>query len=286
MAVALDPKEVLRSTDGKENFQRLTRLLISGGASLFREIFDVYCPPSKLPSILNMPTTKSHLDAAKLTKPQRDCLYPSPGVYGKSTDFDVTLLFRLLRSICGLTPPTTGWDTLPASTDHSLTADLVRIKCYRNSIYGHKQDMEISNEEFVRLWQEVSEALVRLAKSISTDNETLWIEAINFILRDALTEKDNRNVQELERWYKNDMDVKTYFQELKLGMDRLEKTVKAVTPHPIHEEVLQEIKEISKWLKDLRKVPEERGRQFSTKVRFPRDKSRSLSHCSQLTGGR
>ena len=58
-------------------------------------------------------------------------------------------------------PLATGWDALPVSTDHSLTADLVRIKYYRNSIYGHKQDMEISNEEFVGLWQEVSEALVR-----------------------------------------------------------------------------------------------------------------------------
>ena len=284
MAVALDPKQVLRSTDGKENFQRLTRLLISGGASLLREIFDVSCPPSQLPSILNMPTTKSHLKAAKLTKPQWDCLYPPGGVYGKSTDFDVTLLFRLLRSICGLTPPTTGWDTLPVSTDHSLTADLVRIKCYRNSIYGHKQDMEISNEEFLQLWQEVSETLVRLAKSISTEKETQWIEAINDFLRDALTEKDNRNVQELERWYKNDMDVKTYFQELKLGMDRLEKTVNE-TPHPI-KEALQEIKEISQGIKDLQKVQEEIGRQFSTQVRFPRDKSSSLSHSSQLTGGR
>ena len=282
MAVTLDPKQVLRSTDGTENFQRLIRLLLGGGASLFREIFDAFCPPSQLPRKLNMPTTKSLLKAAKLTKPQWDCLYLSPGVYGKSTDFDVTLLFRLLRSICGLTPPATGWDALPVSTNHSLTADLVRIKYYRNSIYGHKQDMEISNEEFVRLWQEVSEALVRLAKSISTEKETQWIEAINDFLTDPLTENDNRNVQELERWYTNDMEVKTYVQELKLGMDRLEKTVKE-TPHPIKEA----LQEISQGIKDLQKVQEEIiGRQFSTHVRFPRDKSRSLSHCSQLTGGR
>ena len=277
MAVALDPKQVLRSTHGKENFQRLTRLLISGGASLLREIFDVFCPPSQLPSILNIPTTKSHL-AAKLTKPQRDCLYPSPGVYGESADFDVTLLFRLLRSICGLTPPATGWDALPESTDHSLTADLVRIKFYRNSIYGHKQDMEISDEEFELLWQEVSEALVRLAKSISTERETQWIKAINEFLTAPLTEKDNRNVQELERWYTNDMVVKICVQELKLGMDRLEKVV--------NEMIKEALKEISQGIKDVQMVQEEIGRQLRTQVCFPEDKSRSLSHCSQLAGGR
>lgn len=267
MAVALDPKEVLRSTDGKDNFQRLTRLLIGGGVSLFREIFDAFCPPSQLPSILNMPSTWTNLRAAKLIKPQRDCLNPSPGVYGKSTDFDITLLFLLLRSICGVTPPATGWDALPVSTDHSLTADLVRIKYYRNSIHGHKQDMEISNEEFVRLWQEVSEALVRLAKSISTEKETQWIEAINNFLTAPLTEKDNRNVQELERWYTNDMEVKAYVQELKLG-------------------IKEELQEISQGMKDLQKVQEEISRQLSTQVRFPRDKFRSFSHCSQLTGGK
>ena len=178
-------------------------------------------------------------------------------------------------------PLATGWDALPVSTDHSLTADLVRIKYYRSSIYGHKQDMEISNEEFVGLWQEVSEALVRLAKSIITEKETQWIEAINDFLTDPLTEKDNRNVQELERWYTNDMEVKTYVQELKLGMDRLEKTVKE-TPHLIKEA----LQEILPEIKDLQKVQEEIGRQLSTQVRFPRDKSSSLSHSSQLTGGR
>ena len=111
MATAPDPDEVLCSTRGKENFQRLVRLLISGGTTLLREIFDQLCPPSSFPSILKKPATEKQLKAAKLTKPQWDCLYPSPGVYGKSADFDVTLLFRLLRTINYATsslPPQAG----------------------------------------------------------------------------------------------------------------------------------------------------------------------------------
>ena len=108
MAAALDPDEVLRSTTGKANFQRLTRPLISGGTALLRETSDQICRPSVLPMILSNPATKKQLKSAKLTKPQWDCLYPSPGVYGKSTDFDITLLFRLLRTICNLPPPPTG----------------------------------------------------------------------------------------------------------------------------------------------------------------------------------
>ena len=157
MAAASDPEEILRSTSGKENFQRITRLLISGGTSLLREIFDSICPPSNLPTILSNPVTKNQLKAAKLTMPQWHCLCPSPGVYGKSADFDVTLLVRLLRTICNLTPPSTGWDALPPSADHSLTADIARIKYYRNSVYGNvNQGMTITDDEFSTLRQEIS----------------------------------------------------------------------------------------------------------------------------------
>ena len=147
--------------------------------------------------------------------PQWHCLCPSPGMYGKSADFDVTLLFRLLRTICNLPPPVTGWDALPASTDHSLTADIARIKFYRNSIYGHvNQGMAITDDEFPTLWQEISEALVRIAGQISPARKTAWQIAIAKYLTDPLTVEDERNLQELEAWYKSDMDVKKSIVEV------------------------------------------------------------------------
>lgn len=216
MAAAPDPHEVLRSTPGKENFQRVARLLISGGTRLLREIFDRCYPPSCLSTILSKPSTKTQLQTAKLTRPQWQCLYPSPGVYGKSTDFDITLLFRLLRTICHLAPPAaTGWDTLPPCTDQSLTADLVRIKYYRNSVYGHvSEEMDISNEEFPLLWQNISDALERIAGNISSEKKDEWRKAIGVFLTDPLTTEDRRNVEELERWYEDDREVKQSVKEL------------------------------------------------------------------------
>ena len=227
MAGITNPDEVLRSTTGKTNFQRLARLLICGGTTLLREMFDQLCPPSNLPTILKNPATEKQLKAAKLTKPQRDCLYPSPGVYGKSEDFDITLLFRLLSTICNLIPPVTGWDALPTSTDLCLAADLARIKHYRNSVYGHvNQNMEITDEEFPLLWQEITEVLVRAAGQISHTKKTEWQGAIDDLLKDPLTAEDERNVQELQGWYENDTEIKKSMDELKIttqkGIDRLE----------------------------------------------------------------
>ncbi|XP_068700104.1 uncharacterized protein [Montipora foliosa] len=216
MAATSDPDEVLRSTTGKTNFQRIARLLIRGGTTLLREIFDGICPPSNLPTILKKPATKKQLKSAKLTKPQWDCLYPSPGVYGQSVDFDVTLLFRLFRTICNLTPPATGWDALPTNIDHSLVADLARIKYYRNSVYGHG-NMEIRDDsEFLSLWQEISGALVRIAGQISPVKKHEWQDAIDKFLKEPLTAEDERNVEELLSWYKSDIDVKESLEELKV----------------------------------------------------------------------
>lgn len=226
MAAASDAGEVLRSTAGKDNFHRLARLLISGGTSLLREVFDTLCPPSQLPTTLSARATEKLLKKAKLTKPQWECLYPSPGVYGTSTDFDITLLARLLRTICNLTPPSAGWDISPSNTDHSLAADLVRIRVLRNSVYGHNQTMEIADEEFPPLWQEISEVLVRIAGHFGHEKHQEWQKAIDKFLKNPLTQKDERNVDELKRWYENDIQVKNAVEELKVatqeGMAHLE----------------------------------------------------------------
>ena len=239
MAATLDPAEVLHSSRGRDNFQRLARLLISGGTVLLREVFDIKSPSSNLPTILQNPAMKKLLKAAKLTKPQMDCLYPSPGMYGKSTDFDITLLFRLLRTICGLTVPATGWDALPASTDDSLEAYLAKIKYYRNSIYGHvKENMEISDDKFSVLWGEISEALVRIAGQISPAKAKEWQNAIDTFLKDPLTEEDKRNEQELQCWYQNDTEVKEYFEKVESSVKHLEKYLE----HEVREQA-QEIKD-------------------------------------------
>ena len=261
MAAAPDPTEVLCSTAGKANFQRLARLLISGGTSLLREIFDTIHPPTILPTILSNPATQAHLMAARLTRPQWDCLYPSPGVYGKSTDFDVTLLFRLLRTICSLTRPSTGWDLLPASKDSSLTADLARIKYYRNSVYGHvNQSMEITDDEFLSLWHEISGALVRIAGQISLAKQIEWQRAIDKLLKDPLTADNKRNVEELERWYCSDVDVKKSIEELKTTSQEVREDISrlevglAEKTGVITENVLCLQREVRKEAQDIKEV--------------------------------
>ena len=208
--------EALRTTDEKANFQRLTRLLMRGGLALLREVFDVIHP--NLPAVLGNATIKSKLQTLRrkrvLTHPEWECLYnPPSGAYGKLTDFDITLLCKLLRAICNITP-STGWDNLPNSTDHSREADVVRIKFYRNTIYGHNHSMEITNADFEKLWIEISETLLRIAGRISSSKRDEWKKSIENLSRDPLTPETNEYVSELRVWYKKDMDTKDEIEKL------------------------------------------------------------------------
>ena len=208
-----------------------------------------------------------------LTKPQRDCLSPSPGVCGKSTDFDVTLLFRLLRTICNLKPPATGWDTLPAPTEHSLTADLTRIKHYRNSVYAHVgENMEIADHEFLSLWQEISGALERIAGKISTTKKTEWRKAIDSFLKNPLTANDERNVQELTRWYLNDMEVKKSIEDLKVSTQEVVAHVEAMAT------------KFERRLSEIFELVETRIREEAQDIKDQMEKIHQSMECHSLGG--
>ena len=226
MATALPPAadRALHATDEKANFQRLTRLLVCGGITVLREVFDSIHPPANLPTVLG--NHKAPLQKLRnrniINQLEWNLLYPSPGVYGNSTQFDITLVFKLFRNICNLTPPITGWDKLPNSTDLSLEADLVRIKFYRNEVYGHSKNMEISDAEFVNLWREISEALLRIAGSLSVAKKGEWKKSIDMFLLHPLTPDLAQSLAELQSWYKKDMDTKDIMEMVDTKLEQID----------------------------------------------------------------
>lgn len=198
----------------RDNFFRVSALLITGGTKLLQEIFDSIHSPTLLPSVLSNPTVESTLKKAKLTKEQWDLLYLPTGGYGESKNLDITLLFRLLRCICNLSPPATGWDALPGPTDKSLTADLARLKHYRNSIYGHAKETKLKDEDFQKIWNDIKEAMFRLANSLGSPREIEWMKIVSDHLSAPLTVAHERNVKDLlSQWYENNSEMEETLQQ-------------------------------------------------------------------------
>ena len=152
----------LASSVEKTNGAKLSRLLIDGGTTVLRKIFDRYHPPENLLANLkaNSHTLNHLLRRRVLHKPQWDLLFPPGGATPDSNTFDITLLFLLLTNICALSPPPSGWNTKPLPSDNSVEANLARIKFFRNELYGHVTTTGIDTPTFSALWQEISAVLV------------------------------------------------------------------------------------------------------------------------------
>ena len=163
---------VLDDTEEKSNGTKLARLLIDGGTETLRRTLDSVYSPANLQA--NLHTHKVLLKSLRkrkiLNNSQWDMLYPPSGAAPDSKTFDITLLFVLLRNICGLAAPATGWDAFPHAADVSREANLVRIKFYRNQVYAHVTGTGVSRAYFEQYWSYISGALIALgADQVSID---------------------------------------------------------------------------------------------------------------------
>ena len=150
---------MLSSDHLKSNGARLSRLLIDKGTEAMQMFFDSIHPPATLTALLNA----HHSFLCNLRNRHVNILFPS-GAASTSSDYDITLLFILLRNICGLHSPTStgSWNLKPLPGDNSPQADLVRIKYYRNSVYGHIISTGVDDANFNSYWNDISTALTRL----------------------------------------------------------------------------------------------------------------------------
>lgn len=213
-----------KTSKEQDNFYRLSRLLIVGGTTVLKDLFDTIHPPSNLPSILSNPPVK-HVLEKKANAQQKLCLYPSPVTYGKSEDFDISLITLLLQNVCSLTPPPGGWNKMPADSDQSVSDDIVRIRMLRNQVYGHTNDMEMSNLEFSNLWSKFSDVLIRIESNFGESKKNEWIDAMRNFLTSPLSETDKQNVEELKRWYIHELELKEKLSQMALGVNDVKEAI-------------------------------------------------------------
>ena len=152
------------STRETTNYARLCRVLVDVGTCALRDCFDSICTPPTLHTVLvaHQPTLQSLRSKRIINPTQWGSLFPAIPASVSSSHFDITLLMILLRNICGLAPPLTGWDALPEATDVSREADIARVKYFRNTVYGHAEQAFVDDVTFDTYWKEIQDTLVRL----------------------------------------------------------------------------------------------------------------------------
>ena len=202
-----------QTLNDQANSARLSQLLVNKGTQALRAAFDFMYPPSTLTAALN--TNKAILQKLRykvINPSQWKLLYPSSGT-PDSKNFDVTLLTVLLRNICGLSRPASGWDALPPDSDTSVAANIARIKFYRNQVHAHITTTEIADNEFENLWLKISKALIGLGIPKSELDE----------LKEApLSPQEAGCIQLLENWYKSEVEMNAVLKEILAKVENLQ----------------------------------------------------------------
>lgn len=94
------------------------------------------------------------------------CFIPPPG-QPDYNDFDVTLLYTLIRNLCSasLNPtslnPTKGWGKVPDSSHMRIGDDIERLRLMRNK-FAHANSAGIPDAEFQVLWNDLKSVIQRI----------------------------------------------------------------------------------------------------------------------------
>ena len=213
------------STKETTNYARLCRLMVDVGTQALRDTFDAIHTPTNLYIVLagNKATLRTLRTRKVINATQWGKLFPAISTSVSSAQFDITLLMVLLRNLCGLTSPATGWDKLPAVTDVSREADIARVKYYRNTVYGHAECASVDDAAFNAYWGDIRDTLMRLGGvKYKTAIDQLENEVMDPDLEDHYKEV-------LRQWKKDEDNVKDQLNEVIKKLDDLESSVKGIS---------------------------------------------------------
>ena len=233
----------LASSAENTNGAKLSRLLIDGGTTVLRSVFDHHHAPANLAVDLNSSYSVliNLFHRRFLNRHQWDKLFPPGGVAPDSKTFDITLLFLLLTNICGLSPPLTGWHTKPPPSDISIEANLARVKYFRNELYGHVTSTGIDTPNFSTLWLEISTVLVDLG---------LDQAEVDKLKAERCGEEDYLGV--LMNWADSEDDIKSQLKDIRDFQAKTEQTVKKV--HETQLRLLKAVRDNTSKLEDVRET--------------------------------
>ena len=210
---------VLDSSDEKTNGFKLMRLIVDGGTEALRQTLTKYCPGNLQVVLSTHHHTLLKLKIHKIiNQNQWDKLYPAASVPPNINDFDITLLCVLLKNICGLKSHRDRiWHNVPNVSDHSVEADIVRVRLFRNEHFGHIPNTAVSDGDFQSFWAEISAPLVRLGidqREIDRlENEPCGKEEVERVLKE---------------WEKSESEITKSLKRIWAGVDEVNDNVKAL----------------------------------------------------------
>ena len=176
------------ATKEDRNVEIVKRALEKPCTSLLQEVLRYYVPEKDIYKLLNDPAKKRKIISFVRKLNQESTLYPQTGVFsGSYADFDISLLYVLIRNLTGIPDHNTGWGNEPDITDNSTAANVERIRLLRNK-YFHCPSIQLSDKKFGKEWQNIITSIQEIEKTLP-GKKTIFENAANNILQYAKTQE-------------------------------------------------------------------------------------------------
>nr|XP_022316877.1 uncharacterized protein LOC111120456 [Crassostrea virginica] len=189
--------------EDRTRFFRLSLIIIDELTQILRDLLYNEIPPTR---IFQKVIKVNHLTR---TLPKDQIAVLSNANTRGYTDFDITLLYTLLRNVCQtITPPSQNWgvSTMPSPNEVTVGDDVERIRLIRNKFFAHISEAAISETEFKDQWSIISGICTRMQtrlrndyvgrlqdaedRSIDTDIEKKCIQLIKRQIEEEATNRD------------------------------------------------------------------------------------------------
>ncbi|CAC5369364.1 unnamed protein product [Mytilus coruscus] len=93
----------------------------------------------------------------------RQLLYPDGSSYsGDLSDLDISLIYTILRNINTIAPQLNGWGNMPKDNDRSLSANIDRIRIFKNKYVSHCSYLSLDEQDFLQTWKEIGQCIIQL----------------------------------------------------------------------------------------------------------------------------
>lgn len=129
------------STRETTNLARIVRIILGPCTDVLCAVLTKEIQPSTLKQ--NVKTFVANHRNPIITPKQQQLIDA-----GNYSDFDISLLYLLLRNLCSIQPHTNQWGKVPRQEDRGLSANIERIRIIRNEYYGHFTEFSISDADF------------------------------------------------------------------------------------------------------------------------------------------
>ena len=198
------------------NYMRLCQLIITICTDVLRCILDKYISPSNLQSTLNLHKGLLTGPGCHLSKQQKAILFPKGPIpiVVSSKDFDISLLYTLLRNIAGIAPHGKGWGNNPTTGDTCLSACIETIRITRNNLNGHNLTGKLCDSDFNDVWSTLKLAVTEIETNELTGTSFVQdIDDLHTADMDPVTSQ--QYIEEIKRMELEEYEIKKVIYSMK-----------------------------------------------------------------------